>query len=607
MTKEHIHQIGTVARVFAARLRFVGVFVIAALLVGYWDDIRNHIDKWTRPAAAAAENPLTYTCSMHPYVIAHSPGLCPVCGMELVEKKAATTRPADVLARVQFTPRRIEMANIRTSPVEFRQLVREIHTVGVLDYDETKVAQLSARVAGRADQLFITSVGQAIKQGDPVYSLYSPDVYTAQREYLLARKRVNELEAAGTPDAKADASAVYNASMQKLVLWGVTTQQLDHMDKEYDQTGTIPTHLTVASPISGTVIRKDLFEGGYVQAGDTPFTIADLGTLWLKAKVYEQDLPLVQIGQPVDVKVDALPNERFHGTIAFVAFQVDPQTRTTDARIVVKNDDQRLRPGMFADATIQRPVTAASQPLALSTSAPAPAGLADSKAYQAALQPYLESARLLAQDKSDTVTRLLEDSLAKLQPISEHPDVKAAYGRLADAVARTKGQDIKAMRKTFREVSVAMIEIGKAVKLPPDAPAVQIFRCPMTDKPYWMQTSPETANPYYGTEMPTCGSAVEPLPKLDPAAAPASQPAAPAGNVLAVPRSAVVDTGEHKFVYAQAHAPDGTQMEGVFDMREVTLGPLAGEWYPLVAGLREGENVVTVGTFLVDSENRLNP
>src|SRR6185503_6760430 len=140
-------------------------------------------------AAASVE----YFCPMHPEVVRQQAGQCPKCGMPLVKRKRGEEirLPQDVLARVQLTPQRIALAHVGTSPVEYRQLVRETEAMGVLDYDETKLARLSARVGGRADELCVTYTCQTVKQGDPLYSLYSPDLLTAQREYLLARARLS--------------------------------------------------------------------------------------------------------------------------------------------------------------------------------------------------------------------------------------------------------------------------------------------------------------------------------------------------------------------------------------------------------------------------------
>ncbi|MGE5609233.1 MAG: efflux RND transporter periplasmic adaptor subunit [Bacillota bacterium] len=613
MNREFLHNAGAVSKVFLARLRFLAVFLAAGFIVGYWDNIKNHWDKWTRPrvapdslVASAASN-IEYYCAMHPNIVRNEPGNCPICSMPLIKRKKGeqVKLPEDVLARVQLSPQRIALANIQTSVVEPRALVHDIHAVGVLDYNETKVAQISARVAGRADELFLQYTGQDIKKGEPLYSLYSPELYTAQREYLLARKRANELPAAAAQDARTDAASVYNASMQKLVLWGITREQLDSMDKEYDQSGKIPSHLIVASPVSGIVVKKDLFEGGYVNVGDRPYTIADLDTLWLQAKIYERDVPLVQIGQPVQVTVEALPNETFTGTVAFRAFQIDPQTRTLDARIVVSNPrnakgELRLRPGMFADAAIRVPVlpseSSTTKPVAVS----AAMTLACAEAFQSALKPYLQAQTLLSQDKADGVSDLLHQSLTALENLCESERGNDAYKRLVEAIHKTRGQGLAALRETFKAVSTNLIEIGKATGLPPTAAAVQVFRCPMA-KATWLQTATETANPYYGSSMLTCGGPVEVLPKADALAAAAKNLSAlPATKVLAIPRSSVIDTGRNKVVYVES-AP------GVFDMHTVKLGAAAGEYYPVLEGLNQGDRVVTVGAFLVDAENRLNP
>lgn len=602
-TKEFLHDTWVVSKVAMARLRFVMVFVIAGLLVGYWDNIQNHWDKWTRPAPVQqAASDIEYTCSMHPDVVREGPGICPICGMPLVVRKKGTDRPLpeEVLARVQLTPRRIAMAGIQTSTVAPRTLIRLVRAVGVLDYNETRVAQLSARVAGRADELFIRYTGQSVQQGDPVYSIYSPDVYTAQREYLLARKRVHDLPADASAEARSDASAVYNATMQKLVLWGISREQLDRMDRQYDQSGQVPTHLTVTSPIGGIVVRKDIYEGSYVQVGDRPYTIADLGTLWLQAKIYEQDVPLVRIGQDVQVTVEAMPNETFKGQVTFLAFQLDPQTRTLDARVEVNNPDLRLRPGMFAQADIAVPIGGHE-----STSAPivVPATQsAEAQIFQQGLESYLQAHDLLAGDKAEGVAEHLARLAETLWPLQTDPRIEHAWHKLSEAAGRAVGQDLAALRKTFRDVSLAMMEIGRATGMPAGSAAIQVYRCPMTDKPYWLQQGGLTSNPYYGSEMPTCGAPVETLP-VAPAVPmnPATRPATgPAGAVLSIPRSAVINTGRDMMVYVESSP-------GIFDLRKISVGPEAQGYYPVLDGLSEGDRVVTRGAFLIDSEDRLNP
>jgi multidrug efflux pump subunit AcrA (membrane-fusion protein) len=616
------HKTWTVLRVISARLRFVAVFVVAALVLGYWDNIKNHVDKWTRPPLApdalahAHASDIEFYCPMHPDVIRERSGQCPKCGMPLVKRKRgeAQVLPADVLARVNLTPRRLELAGIHTSPVEYRDLLREVRSVALIDYDETRLARLSARIGGRADELYVQYTGQSVKRGDPLYSLYSPDVFTSLRQYLLARKRVNDLPKDATADLKTDASVDYNATMQKLVLWGITQEQLDRIDDEFDHTGRIATNLTVTSPIGGIVVRKDINQGQYVQAGDSPYTVADLTRLWLVLKLYERDVPLVQIGDPVEITVEAFPNESFPGTVTFKSFHLDPETRTLDARVEVDNLALRLRPGMYAGAVVRIPVgprgPAATAP---STTAAAPrANSSPSAVFRDALAPYLAAQKLLSEDKSQNVLPLLRQTVQKLSPAKDADPIATGFSRLAEAVNNAeKDASLAGLRKSFQEVSAAMIEIGKSAGIPEGAPAVKVFRCPMK-KANWLQEGDATANPYYGSEMYACGSAVESLPRVSPRVTPAPRRTTAAANnrSLSIPRSAVIDTGRAKIVYVESSP-------GVFDMRAVKLGPLAvatapagappEESYPVIEGLAEGDRVVTVGTFLVDAENRLNP
>lgn len=606
MSKQFIHQAGTLTKVFFARLRFVAVFVIAAGVIGYWDNIKNHIDKWTRPAIApdslvsAAKSDIEFYCPMHPDVIRDEAGVCPKCGMPLVKRKRgeAVKLPIDVLARVQLTPQRIALANVQTSTVEYKPLERQIRAVGLFDYDETRLARLSARVSGRADELFINSTGQAIKRGEPVYSIYSPDVFTAQREYLLARSRVNELHKDAAADMRADATAVYNASLQKLALWGVSSEQLDKLDDEFDRTGKIPTDLIVTSPISGIVVKKTIDQGQYVQVGDSPYVVADLTTLWLQVKLYEQDVPLVHVGDMVEITADAFPGEMFTGTVAFKSFQLDPGTRTLDARVEVSNSSLRLRPGMYATAIIDAPIQPSTQPA--STQPTMNLALAP-QAFAAALKPYLAAQQLLANDKADGVAADLAQTAAALEPLKDDADIADSYKAFIDATKAADGQPIDGLRAAFKDASIALIDIGKAVGLTPDAPAVRVYHCPMK-KANWLQTGDVTLNPYYGLgEMQSCGDPIATL-RVAPSTPATTLPQSiPHGkNVLAIPRSAVIRTGDKDIVYVESSP-------GAYDMKAVTLGPPAGDDYPILSGVEEGDRVVTVGTFLVDAENRLNP
>jgi membrane fusion protein, copper/silver efflux system len=609
MYTKFFHNAYAVTKVALARLRFLAVFVVAALVVGYWDTIQNYWDKWTRPPVApdalAHVSDIEYYCVMHPNVIRHEPGNCPICGMPLAKRKKGehSTLPTDILARVQLTPYRIALAGIQTSVVEERPLVRDIRAAATLDYDETRVAQLSARVAGRADELFVKSLGHPVKAGDPLYSIYSPDVYTAQREYLLARKRVKDLPQNVSDDIRQDAVMVYNATMQKLILWGATNADLNRLDQQFDATGQVATHFVVSSPMAGLVVKKSLFEGGYVQTGDVPYTIADLGNLWLQVRLYEQDVPLIKLGQEVKITVAGMARDAFAGKITYLAYQLDPITRTLAARVEVANPDLQLRPGVFADALIRVPLAeeAATQPATVAaTTAPAAGNAA---IFRDALDPYLTAHQLLAQDKTDGVSLALHQMLDKLAKIQGPADLLAHREKITPLVhgTMTAGTDIEKLRNAFRDISAELIAIGQITGTPA-GDVVRVFRCPMEPQPNWLQLARDTINPYQGTKMLDCGAQISTLPQ---AGVPVASRISPGGPTLAVPRSAVIITGARKVVFAA-----NPQMDGVFDMKPVQLGrlgtsPDGAEYYPVLQGLSPGDKVVTVGAFLLDAENRL--
>lgn len=607
MPANFLHNVFTVTKVALARLRFLAVFLAMALLVGYWDNIKNHVDKWTRPPANSAEllqpaSDIEYYCAMHPNVIRSEPGNCPICGMPLIKRKKGekVELPLGVLSRVQLTPQRIALANIQTFTVEPRDLVREIRAVATLDYDETRVAQISSRVAGRADELFVKSVGAKVSPGDRLYSIYSPDVFTAQREYLLARKRVNELPKDAAEDLTMDSVQLYNASMQKLALWGATDKDFDRLDQEFDKTGKVPTHFVVTSPIAGIVIKRSLFEGGYVQTGDTPYIVADMSNLWLQVRIYENDVPFIKLGAPVQVHIESIPNETFAGKITFLAYQLDPATRTLAARVELPNPDLRLRPGLFADVLIHVPVLPDSAPASTTAPALANATLEIATAFRAALEPYFSAQKTLAEGQEQGVSDNLHAMLAKLSSIKLDDGQKSSLAAIANFVHATKDQKLEALRDNFRELSSELIALGKSLGVPSDGPSVKVFRCPMGKKPNWLQLGNETVNPYMGPQMRDCGGPIGALPRI--AAPIATLPATAGTHILAIPRSAVIDTGHHKVVFVANSSTDGA-----FDLRAVTVGPLAGEYYPVIDGLEAGDRVVTTGAFLLDAENRLNP
>jgi membrane fusion protein, copper/silver efflux system len=633
---------GTGVRILLGRLRFILLMGLVGLVAGYWDTIVDHYDRWRRPPVAPAvegeHREIEYTCTMHPQVAMSEPGICPIpgCGMKLVPRIKGTGRVAlapGVLGLVQLTPQKMIMGRIETSPVEYRLLAREARTVGIIGYDEKRRATISARIKGRLDKLMVNYVGQKVDKGDPLALIYSPDLLVAQEELLSAARSYESQKAAGGT-ALAAVQAVLDAARSKLLLWGLTPQQVDEIIASKKP----QTHMTIYAPIAGFVTEKKALEGRYVAEGEELYTLADLGNVWLQARIFPGDLGDIREGSAVEVTTTAFPNETFAGRITFVAYSVDPATQTVDARVEIDNPDYRLRVGMVVGAVIRQPVgkvieiSAASQPatgpamaaaMAPATAAapmsmPASMTMTAPKALTAPLaSAYLKVASLFSRDQTDPAA--LAD-LAKQAAVVASEIPSAAV--LAGNVRAIEGKPLSVQREAFKSISQAVMDILR--QAPPKDMELLIAHCPMVNAD-WLTARREILNPYTGSEMLTCGEIVGPLSAAAGPTGPFVEgyycPVHPdriydksqacpvdqfgtklvrAEKVLAVPASAIIDTGTRKIAYRES-AP------GVFDMIEVKLGLIAGEYYPVASGLKEGDRVATAGAFLVDAENRMNP
>lgn len=292
---------------------------------------------WKTAATAAGSD--VWTCSMHPQIRLPNPGRCPICGMALIPVSQLTAANA----------KEARHAEVETEPVTFRELFKEIRTVGKLDYNERRVAYIPARIAGRIDRVYADFTGMSVKPGDHLVEIYSPDLNVAQRELLLALE-ASERERK-TPPAAAPglAESRLEAVRTKLRLLGILPEQIAEIEKSRKTT----TDLTIFAPIGGTVIEKDVRLGQYVNAGDQLYRIADLDALWLFLSIYEFDLGWVRFGEQVEVTVEAFPGETFRGMVTFIDPFVDDATRAVRVRVNLPNPDRRLKPQMYAAATIR--------------------------------------------------------------------------------------------------------------------------------------------------------------------------------------------------------------------------------------------------------------
>jgi Cu(I)/Ag(I) efflux system membrane fusion protein len=225
--------------------------------------------------------------------------------------------------------------------------------MGRVTYDEGTLKTLSAYVDGRLDRLFADYTGVVVRQGDQLALLYSPNLYSAQVELLLARRARNEGGSATRQRLIQSRRDLYDSARQRLIELGMTEEQIEALE----QSGQASSRLHLYAPISGTVIEKLAVEGQYVNEGQPIYRLADLSSVWLVLQLFPEEAAAVRYGQPVEAVVQSLPGRRFEGRVAFIEPQVDPRTRTIGVRVVVPNPDGAVKVGDYAKATINVPVT----------------------------------------------------------------------------------------------------------------------------------------------------------------------------------------------------------------------------------------------------------
>jgi Cu(I)/Ag(I) efflux system membrane fusion protein len=265
-------------------------------------------------------------------------GARPLSGSE----KQLGTQPGTT---VELSPAEITAAGVQVAEVRTASLKTDIAAFGRVEQPEAQLSAVSTRIGGRVDKLYVQYTGERVQRGQPVADIYSPEVATAIEEYRLAQENRNGLRQSDDPYARTQAEALVKASEHKLELWGISSKQMDA-----PETSGVP-HVTIYAYAAGTVVDRKVTQGQYVNAGDTLFTVADLSQVWIKADVYEEQLPQIRQGQEVEIAAESVPNKTLHGHVDFIEPAANPQTRTVPVHVHVANPGMRLLPGMFVNAT----------------------------------------------------------------------------------------------------------------------------------------------------------------------------------------------------------------------------------------------------------------
>jgi len=270
-----------------------------------------------------------------------------------VESRQSSTTPPQIapepMPTVVLSPDKVQLIGVRTAVAAYQVVDRQIRTVGKVEPDETRLAFVNAKVTGWVKKLYIDYTGQNIVKGQPLLSIYSPDLVTAQEEYLLALRAKAAVPAKeGLEDVTASQQSLIESAKRRLVLWDITEEQIMELEKS----GKPQTDITLHAPLDGIVLEKMVLEGAYVQPGMNLYRIADLSHVWIIADIYEYEAPLVKVGQEARVSFAYEPGESFTATVNYVYPVLDPTTRTIKVRLAAKNLHLKLKPEMFANVEI---------------------------------------------------------------------------------------------------------------------------------------------------------------------------------------------------------------------------------------------------------------
>ena len=291
-----------------------------------------------------------WTCSMHPQIQQHEPGQCPICGMDLISVEKPSSEGDGNARQVSLSERARVLARIRTTPAQRLDSGKvERRLLGRVDYDERSLRTVTAWIGGRIERLHVSTTGERVKRGQVIATLYSPEVYNSHQDLIQARQQLERLQSGATPSARRAAEAALDAARDRLRLIGVPGAEVRSMERAAKPSERV----RIRTPFGGTVIERLATQGNYVETGSGLYRVADLSRLWVQLDAYESDLPVLHSGQDVTIRVEALPGETFQGRVTFVDPVLDPKTRTARVRIEVKNQDRRLRPGMFVEANVQ--------------------------------------------------------------------------------------------------------------------------------------------------------------------------------------------------------------------------------------------------------------
>lgn len=262
---------------------------------------------------------------------------------------AATETP---LVPVQLSPQRLQSIGVTTGIVQRKSIDDEIRTTGNVAVDETTIAYVQLRFSGYIQKVFVDATYQYVRRGQPLFTIYSPDLVATEREYLVAKQNQQQVAQSTVPGVAAGAASLVEAAAERLKQWNIPQREIARLES----TGQVQQELEIDSPVSGYVTEREALPNKFVQPDTRLYTVAGLSTIWVFAQAFQNDLGRIRVGDPADLTVDTYPGRIFPGRVDFIYPDIDMSTRTARVRLVFPNPSRRLTPGMFVNVDLKIPM-----------------------------------------------------------------------------------------------------------------------------------------------------------------------------------------------------------------------------------------------------------
>lgn len=335
-----------IALIVAGVIAIVGVGFAIGRITGGGGGAGDHV--------AEAEAQL-WTCPMHPDYIAEEPGSCPICGMDLVPvedagdgEDAEQAAMIEGLSTVHLSDAKRQLTGVTTVNAELRTLEPSIRTVGIVKPDETEMRTVNAKIGGWIEKLFVDYEGAEVTAGQRLLTIYSPELYQTQQEYLAALRARERLSSSGFAEVASTGRQMVKAAERRLRLWDIPQSAIDRLRR----TGQPQRTMTLYAPVSGIVVERLVDAGAEIKPGMPLLHVVDLSKVWVEADIYERDLEAVDEGQIATVTFEAYPGEEWNARVEHVYPYLEGATRTMKARLTLQNPAGKLKPEMYADVVI---------------------------------------------------------------------------------------------------------------------------------------------------------------------------------------------------------------------------------------------------------------